>query len=231
VYGALVLLALIMLGLAAGELYRVLQKWRRLRAPGAVELVGRVVSEETLQAPLAGEPCVFYRLEISRYGSAAGTQGSYSVVHEERRGGSFRLEADSGEALVVGPEGGDDGAIELLDPAARSHAMVGSTDDPSPAVVALLEARGFALTRANGDPYDYSIVEERLVPEQRVHALGRVEVEGAERQLRRGDPQHPLLFAPGPLVKVFRRRVGEALVLALGGVALLAFALSRLPGA
>lgn len=62
-------------------------------------------------------------------------------------------------------------------------------------------------------------------------ALGRVEVEGAKTHLRRGDPQHPLIFAPGPLVKVFRRRVGEALVLALGGAALLAFALSRLPGA
>jgi hypothetical protein len=35
----MVLLALIMLGLAAGERYRMLQKWRRLRAPGSVELM------------------------------------------------------------------------------------------------------------------------------------------------------------------------------------------------
>lgn len=138
---------------------------------GYVELKGHVISCESssLNAPLSGRPCVWYRFHVDRY-QRRGKSGNWSRVRRGQSDTRFMIDDGTGRCLI------DPDGAEIH--AAQRRIWYGNSPTP---LQGSHSASAFAALLQGGQRYRYT--EHLIMEHEPLYALGRFTTLGGGRNL------------------------------------------------
>lgn len=137
----------------------------RSMALGLVELKGRSVAWNCLNAPFSGTPCVYYRYRLEEYRSQGKSSKWVTMRSGDSRHCPFYLEDDTGRVLVH-----PDGADGILNESYSAQA--GMFREVPPGADTFLAALGFSCRTFLGIEKKLRFTEWRIDPGQDVYVLG-----------------------------------------------------------